>query len=148
MTPPKQPFWSHKKLNRYNNIWFCYTKSIQSDCSTLVLSVQSWVSKETLQFWMSYWYCKSWIMYETGHTQWCMAHARLHGERDVIEAKTYRSQKPMRPGRNSSRVTLTWQSVPYPARLVPTLNVLPQLQPGLLQLLWPHWHSATFDETV
>jgi len=40
-------------------------------------------------------------MYETGHTQWCMAQARLHGERSVIEAKMYKSQKPR--ARNETR---------------------------------------------
>jgi len=40
-------------------------------------------------------------------------------------------------------VILTWQSVSYQARLVPTLIVLPQLPLRLVQLLWLCWNLAT-----
>ena len=46
------------------------------------------------------------------------------------------------PNETRKEVILTWQSMPYPAILVPTLNVLPQLTPDIynccdLQLLLP-----------
>jgi len=72
-----------------------------------------------------------------------------HGARNVIEqrvqlkhAEAKSEEQQMRPGRKGWKVIMTWQSMPYPARLVPTPNMLPQLNLRLLQSLWPCRHSA------
>jgi len=57
------------------------------------------------------------------------------------EAKS--KEQRMWAGRNCWKVILTWQSVSYQARLVPTLIVLPQLPLRLVQLLWLCWNLAT-----
>ena len=69
----------------------------------------------------------------------------VHGERNVLTGDLgWDVQKPKAKSNNETRkeglkVVLTWQSVPYPARLRLTPNVLPWHHPRLL--LWPCWSA-------